>query len=454
MKPDNTATRTLLYTDDQDRLWVRRCRIRVVSGEAKGQSCELGDRSIWIGSAPDNDLSIPDKTASRRHVELQLKEEGIFLRDLGSTNGTFFEGARIKEIFIPAGSSFRVGQTELQVVAADEQVALRAASANRLEGLIGCSQRMREIFELVSRVAPTEATVLIEGETGTGKEVIAEAIHKRSTRRAGPLQIFDGGATPGNLIESELFGHVKGAFTGATSTRRGAFECASAGTLFLDEIGELTLELQPKLLRVLENRQVRRVGGDETHKVDVRIVAATNRNLRDEVKAGRFRADLYYRLAVVRLVVPPLRERPEDLELLVEHFLGGSPKKPTPDAMAVLERYTWPGNVRELRNVVDRAKAFGWQNALDECGILAAARTHRVPTSSPASAGGEEVDDLSLERFKEAKGRIVDQFERDYLVDLMKRSKGNVSQAAREAGLDRNHLAQLLKKHNIPAKGG
>jgi transcriptional regulator with GAF, ATPase, and Fis domain len=442
----------MLYTDDQDRLWVRRCRVKVNTGEAKGQSCELAERSIWIGTAPDNDLVVPDKTVSRRHVELQLREEGIFLRDLGSTNGTFFEGARIKEIFIPAGSAFRMGQSELQVVSADERVDLKPAGASRFEGLIGVSTRMREIFELLSRVAPTEATVLIEGETGTGKEIIAEAIHKRSSRRGGPFQIFDGGATPANLIESELFGHVKGAFTGATNTRRGAFECATAGTLFLDEIGELTLDLQPKLLRVLESRTVRRVGGDDTHKVDVRIIAATNRNLRDEVKAGRFRADLFYRLAVVRLVVPPLRDRAEDMPLLVEHFLDGSPKKPTAEAMGILERYSWPGNVRELRNVVDRAKAFGWQNALDECGLSASTRSQRDYTAPPSSEGGVFDPDSPVERFKEAKGKIVDQFERDYLVDLMKRAKGNVSQAAREAGLDRNHLAQLLKKHNIGGK--
>jgi transcriptional regulator with PAS, ATPase and Fis domain len=218
--------------------------------------------------------------------------------------------------------------------------------------MLGESLKMREIFAILEKISPKDITVLIEGETGTGKEVCARAIHNTSKRASGPFIIFDCGATPANLIESELFGHVKGAFTGAVSSRAGAFESADGGTIFFDELGELTLELQPKLLRVLETREVKRVGATTPVKVDVRVVAATNRDLRKEVRSGNFREDLFYRLAVARVTLPALRERREDIALLAKSFLrdaSGDPNREISEAtLTFLRKHDWPGNIREL----------------------------------------------------------------------------------------------------------
>ena len=278
---DAPLTHTLLYTDDERALWVRRCRVEVTSGPSAGRSCKLEHGSVWVGSALDNDLTIEgDKTVSRRHIEIQLRDDGILVKDLGSTNGTFFQNARIREIYVQPGAELKVGQTMVRLVSEDQRITVRPSADSQFEGLLGRSGRMREIFDLLGRVGPTRATVLLEGETGTGKELIAEAIHLRSPRREGPFVVFDAGAVAANLLESELFGHVKGAFTGATNTRRGAFERAHTGTIFLDEIGEMSLDLQPKLLRALEAQEVRRVGDDVTHKIDVRVVAATNKDLK------------------------------------------------------------------------------------------------------------------------------------------------------------------------------
>jgi len=444
-------THTLLYTDDERTLWIRRCRVEVLSGPSAGRTCTLEHGSVWVGAALDNDLTIEgDKTVSRRHVEIQMRDDGILVKDLGSTNGTFFQNARIREIYVQPGAELKVGQTMVRIVGEDQRVPVRPAPDFQFEGLIGRSSRMREIFDLLGRVAPTRATVLLEGETGTGKELIAEAIHQRSPRRDGPFVVFDAGAVAANLLESELFGHVKGAFTGATNTRRGAFERSHMGTIFLDEIGELSLELQPKLLRALESQEVRRVGDDVTHRIDVRVVAATNKDLKAEVGVNRFRADLYFRLAVVRINVPPLRDRREDIALLTDHFMGASPKRPLPEVISLLEHYAWPGNVRELRNLLERVKAFGWQDALDATGIMEAAQAEIAGPGGPGGAGGGAA--ASNVPFKEAKGKVVEAFERDYLIDLIKRTKGNISAAAREAGIDRNHLTKLLQKYGIGTK--
>jgi transcriptional regulator with GAF, ATPase, and Fis domain len=296
--------------------------------------------------------------------------------------------------------------------------------------------------------------VLVTGETGTGKELVSRAIHNRSNRKGRPLVVFDCGAAPETLVESELFGHERGAFTGAVAAREGLFEVADTGTIFIDEIGELPLELQPKLLRVLEQREVRRVGSTKVRHVDVRVVAATNRNLRDEVAAGRFREDLYYRLAVVEIRLPALRERKEDLPLLVEHLLHRAEHNRgvrglAPDVRALLESYHWPGNVRELGNVIERALPFSdgsliTLDALPEA--LRAARPAAAPLPRPAPSADPALATLPL---KDAKDAIIEEFERQYLIDLIERHDGNVSRAARTAGMDRKSITRLLKKHQI-----
>jgi DNA-binding NtrC family response regulator len=343
---------------------------------------------------------------------------------------------------------------------------------------------MREIYSIIEKIAPTATTVVIDGETGTGKEVVAQTIHELSPRQRGELVVFDCGAVPPNLIESELFGHEKGSFTGAVMSREGLFEMADGGTLFLDELGELPLDLQPKLLRALEQREVRRVGGAKSQKVDVRIIAATNRNLEDEVRAGRFRQDLFYRLSVVRLHLPSLHARADDIPVLVQHFLDTGPYNRNPngtqrvraiakDAMQALQNYPWPGNVRELVNVVERAVSFCERGTIDASDLPDYIRTAKAAppkegaapairraSSVPAAASlaaqppptPEELLAVGI-TFKDAKERWVTTFERDYILQMLRRNNGNISHAARHADIDRKYFRKLMKKYDIEAAG-
>jgi DNA-binding NtrC family response regulator len=343
---------------------------------------------------------------------------------------------------------------------------------------------MREIFAHLEKVGPSELTCLITGETGTGKEMVARALHNNSLRKNKPFVVLDCGSIPRELIESTLFGHEKGSFTGAVNMHTGCFEQANGGTIFLDEIGELDITLQPKLLRVLEQREIKRVGGDKTLKVDVRVLAATNRDLREEVNKGTFREDLYFRLSVVHTELPPLRERREDIPGLANHFLRevasrrGMTMSWSPDAMVGMMNHAWPGNVREMRNVVERAAAlsdgpsitrsdlvFGREmgpsvvvsHDLAQAGAQAAQRAAAqlggvdLPVQS-----GPAIFDASLLKaglgFKGAKQTVVDAFEVAYLQALMIRNDGNITRSASEAGLTRYHLRELLKRHGL--KGG
>jgi DNA-binding NtrC family response regulator len=316
--------------------------------------------------------------------------------------------------------------------------------------ILGRSPRMRQIFGLIRRIAPTDVSVLIQGETGTGKELAARAIHDLSTRAGAPFVVIDCGAIPANLIESELFGHERGAFTDASYARAGAFERAEGGTIFLDELGELKLDLQPRLLRVLENREVRRVGSDRTTAVDVRVIAATNRELVKQVQAGRFREDLYFRLSVVDLHLPPLRERQDDLPHIIravlndpETILLHGRKRLTRRALERLQAYAWPGNVRELMNVISHVLAFSEGEEID---------TPQLPTrlQGPSSSAGMSFDEhLGLLGFKEAKEQVLAAFEREYIAGRLKRCQGNVSRVARESGMHRKSVERLAKKHHL-----
>jgi DNA-binding NtrC family response regulator len=368
--------------------------------------------------------------------------------------------------------------------AKDEQVEISPSKADRCGDLIGGNPQMRQIYSIMEKIAPTATTVVVEGETGTGKEVVAQSIHKLSNRAKGPLIVFDCGAVPPNLIESELFGHEKGSFTGAVMTRQGLFEMADGGTLFLDELGELPLDLQPKLLRALEQREVRRVGSAKALKVDCRIIAATNRDLEEEVRAGRFRQDLFYRLSVVRLYLPALRERLDDVPPLIDHLLKRGPYNRgadgtqrvtgiAPDAMELLQRYNWPGNVRELVNVMERAVSFcdGETITVEDLpehvrvpGSPGAMGGTRATAEQPAMSTSEQflaraaqpprppADLVSGDvTFKNAKEKWVSSFERDYIISLLKRHGGNISHAAREADIDRKYFRKLMKKYDIDA---
>ena len=454
---------------------VRRARLACESGPEAGQSWMVDRDVVLIGALDSGDVVLTDPTVSRRHAEIVRTSGGTLLRDLGSTNGTFVGPVKIREVYLAPDTRFKVGRTELVFTPDDTVIDVTPSAMDHFEGLVGSSIAMREVFGILERIAPTELTVLITGETGTGKELASRAVHTRSRRARGPFVVFDCGAAPDNLIESELFGHQRGAFTGAIEARPGVFELADGGTIFLDEVGELPLDLQPKLLRVLEQREVRRVGGNKTKAVDVRVVCATNRDLREEVEAGRFREDLYYRLAVVELTLPPLRTRVADLPQLCQHLLRrASPTRAVigvaPEVQAIFESYHWPGNVRELNNVVERAIPFCRTDhitidALPQ-GLRAAAESRRArgevaaatAASSTGAGGGltsaaEAASALGDLPFKDAKDQMVEAFEREYLLDLLERHQGNVSKAARAADMDRKSITRLMKKHGIVRPG-
>ncbi|HWE29555.1 MAG TPA: sigma 54-interacting transcriptional regulator, partial [Polyangia bacterium] len=302
---------------------------------------QLSNKPVTFGSAPACDLVLSDKTVSRRHATALLENNEVLVRDLGSTNGSFIQGSRFKEITVGFGAEIKLGRTVIKFLPEEEAVEPAEAESDNFGQLVGRDVKMRRLFALLADISPNDATVLIEGETGTGKELIAEEIHNHSKRDKGPIVVFDCGAVPRELIESALFGHVKGSFTGAVQDRKGAFAEANGGTIFLDEIGELPIDMQPALLRALDKRAVRKVGANQYEKVDVRVVAATNRDLREEVAKKTFREDLYYRLAVIRVHLPPLRERGYDIQILVEHFIktfgGARGLRITPEDMQRLK---------------------------------------------------------------------------------------------------------------------
>jgi DNA-binding NtrC family response regulator len=366
---------------------------------------------------------------------------GVTVRDLGSRNGVTVDGVPVLHAPLRAGAQIGLGHTRLLFEVGDEVVDIELSARDRFELLVGRSPAMRAVFALLERAAPSEATVLLEGETGTGKDSAAESIHQASPRRDGPFVVVDCGAMPGTLLESELFGHERGAFTGADRARRGAFEAASGGTLFLDEIGELPVDLQPALLRALDQKAVRRVGSNELCPVDIRVLAATNRDLHAEVNARRFRSDLYYRLAVIRVTLPPLREREQDLPVLAAHLLAGMgagelaelPLFRSEAFHEDLRRHSWPGNVRELRNYLETCVAL------------------RQLAPLPAVDAGPELR-VAIDAGKplrSARDEVVAAFERRYLRELLARSGGNVSAAARAAGVERPYFYRLLWRHGL-----
>jgi two-component system, NtrC family, response regulator GlrR len=423
-------------TDDGSRRpRIRRVHFVVLVGPDKDKRFAARGTRATIGIQDSADVVLTDPSVSRFHCEIELRDDRIAIRDLGSTNGTFVNGVRVVDAFLGDADVLTLGRTRLRVDFGADHVEVPMSERERFATLVGRSPAMRAVFALLERAAASDSTVLLEGDTGTGKELAAQAIHSESARRDQPFVALDCGAIPPTLLESELFGHDKGAFTGAVSDRRGAFESAHGGTVFLDEIGELTTDLQPKLLRVLERREVRPLGSNRVVSVDVRIVAATNRNLRGEVNSGRFRADLFYRLAVLEIRMPALREHVEDLPLLVEDILlalgaAGSREADRIRAPAFLDelgRHPWPGNVRELRNHVERCLA------LHPIGPVALAQPHGPPALDASRP------------FRAAR----DDFERAYFEDLLRRHAGNVSAAARAAGMDRPTLYRALWKHGL-----
>ena len=438
---------------------LKRGRLIVIEGPDQGRELSVERARVTIGRSLICDLVLADKAVSGTHCEIIANEKGVLLKDLGSTNGTTINDLRIREVWIRPGTVIRAGQTSLRYEAGEGEVEIDLSHDERYFDLIGKSVRMREIFAVLSKVAPSDLTVLVRGQTGTGKELVARALHSGSRRKEQPLVVQDCSAIPENLIESTLFGHERGAFTGATDRRKGSFEQAEGGTIFLDEIGELSLALQPKLLRVLENREVKRVGGEKTIPVNVRVVAATNRDLRAMVNEGTFREDLYFRLSVVTVELPSLAERPEDVQLLAETFLEEFSKRRFPGedgrltiskgAMARLESYPWPGNVRELRNTLERAAFLADQSELTVKDLMPSSQK-TPPAALPGGTAEQFVDDEMP--FKEAKQKVLDAFEPAYLKALLDKYGDNITKSAQAAGLTRYHLRELAKRYGV--RGG
>lgn len=411
----------------------------VIAGPDQGKRVRV-EGSARIGTNRGSELCLTDRTVSRIHCEIAVRPSALTLRDDGSTNGTFVDGRRVRDIDLTEGSVVRVGETSVRVEAAHSPSSTAISTGDRFGELVGASAEMRRLYSILERVCQTEATVLILGETGTGKEVVARSIHEASSRAREPFVTLDCGAIPESLIESELFGHVRGSFTGATSDRRGVFEEANGGTLFIDEIGELPLLMQPKLLRALEARRIRRVGANAYVPIRVRVIAATHRSLYQSVNQGTFRDDLYYRLAVVEVEVPPLRSRTEDIPLLAAHFLEqltGVPTTPSAEMLSGLAGRSWPGNVRELRNVIERSLSLGWP---------ATEATLRAPPRRDGPANASIPTDLPL---KEARLAWVEQFETVYVRALLDRTQGNVTRAAAMAGVNRRFLQRMMARLGI-----
>ncbi|HEY6558119.1 MAG TPA: sigma 54-interacting transcriptional regulator [Polyangiaceae bacterium] len=417
-------------------------RVSVVEGPDTGTAREVVSTTLRVGSSSDNDLALTDSTVSRHHCAIEPVQGGVRVRDEGSMNGVFIAGLRVYDAVVTSAVQVRLGNSALSIEPLPETVSREQAVGERFGDLLGRSARMRELFAELSRIAATDVTVLIEGETGSGKELVAESIHHASTRADGPFVVFDCGAVTPSLAESELFGHERGAFTGAVNARAGVFEQADGGSIFLDELGELPKELQPKLLRVLERREVRRLGSQRTVPVSVRLIAATNRNLAAEVQRGNFREDLYFRLAAAHVRVPPLRDRMEDLPLLVEHFL----KRSTPPRSAadipppvwdMFNTHRWPGNVRELSNAVQRFLV----------------QPDRVLTAglgaSPPSPSGARLDPAALQPLRVARREASDSFELAYLEALMTRSSGNMARAGAIAEVSRQMVQKMMRKHGL-----
>ena len=474
---------------------LARGHLVVVSGPETGRRLVVEGGKGTIGSAPDADLVLTDRAASRRHAELEATPDGFVLRDLASRNGTFVNGARVREVFLGPGDRVEIGRTQLAFEPRHEEVRIPPSVEDHFGPLFGRSLIMRRLFGVLARVAPTDTTLLVHGETGTGKDLVARAIHDASRRAKKPLQVFDCSAVSPDLIDSELFGHQEGAFTGAKGRRAGAFEAAHGGTVFLDEIGELPLEVQPKLLRALEARQVRPLGSNTPVAFDCRVIAATHRDLVKMVQQGTFREDLYYRLAVVRVTLPSLAQRREDVPGLVAALTAGGRSgrtvRFTGAALDRLARHAWPGNVRELRNVIDRSVALAAGDvieredlafdsdsdsdsaelALEVAQVAQVTQVRPAPAPSPRPAPSaapappaepapaaapappaEPAPSAAPAPHAEPAPAVhatLEELERAAIVDALRRSGGNQKEAARLLGIHRNTMANKLKALGI-----
>jgi two-component system, NtrC family, response regulator HydG len=425
----------------------------VVEGPDKDRTFSIDSATpsgALVGQGPACEIRLTDRQVSRRHCCLDVGGRRLRITDLGSTNGTFVDGVAIVEAWLRGGELVRVGGTAMRVDLETPPSDKKIPIVTGFGSVVGASLEMRRLYPLCQRLATSNVSVVIEGETGTGKEVLAESLHSQGPRASRPFIVFDCTAVPPNLVESELFGHERGAFTGAVAARKGVFEEADGGTLLIDEIGDLGEALQPKLLRAIERGEVRRVGSNRAVHVNVRVLAATRRDLDHEVLAGRFRDDLFHRLAVARIALPPLRRRNGDLPLLVSHFcreLGAEPTVIRQELLARWNDWSWPGNVRELRNAVARFLALGELGELDQ---------HPSPQPRTEADDGEDTIAAVIAMglpLQDARQRVVSDFERRYLQHVLSEHDGNVSRAAAASGVARRYF-QILRTGKSRRKTG
>jgi DNA-binding NtrC family response regulator len=396
---------------------------------------------ILIGRDPECAVVIGDAKVSAVHVELVATVLGIRVRDLGSRNGTYLDGVRVSEAYVEDGATLSLGGSELSI-RVDGADRLALPNTSTLHRLYGSTLVMRQVFERIQKSARTDLSVLIQGETGTGKELAAEAIHRSSLRSTGPFVVVDCGAIPPTLAEAILFGHERGAYTGAMDRRESPFVEAEGGTVFLDELGELPLEVQPKLLRALAESRIKSVGANRYRAFDVRVIAATRRELSHAINDGGFRSDLYFRVAQLTLEIPPLRERSADIPGLVRHMLGAldreaEMKRIRPSDLALLMRYDWPGNVRELFNVVSSALALAPPSGPIDIAAQLRGERAGVKRSGPPVP------------FHQAKRAALERFEREYFADLVASFGDNLSEIGRQVDLERAHVRKYLKRHGL-----
>jgi DNA-binding NtrC family response regulator len=426
-----TSISTRLLEGPEPRLILDRAELTVIAGPDRGLGCELGLDSVIIGTDAGSDLVLTDPTVSSRHAHIFVGEDGFVLRDLRSKNGIMVGTLRVNELPLTDGLRIRLGTTGMEIRKLEGTITHELGTPRVVATMIAHSVAMRAVASTLERLAASDISILLEGETGCGKEVAAQVIHQSSARAGGPFVVFDCGAQTAALIAAELFGHERGAFTGATQSRDGALANADGGTLFLDEIGEMPLELQPVLLRALEARASRRVGGNTELRHDVRIVAASNRRLGDQVRAGRFRQDLFHRLAAARVRIPPLRERPEDITPLAHAFARELGVSLSPELLALLHSHDWPGNVRELRNTI-----------------------RRIEISSEPQFVVQDLGGSALLELPEARRIAIEEFERSYVDRVLAAADGSVSRAASLAGVSRQFLSRLMTRHGLRRGSG
>lgn len=448
---DNHSQRTIVLppTSDLPQGSWQKPRILVTAGPLQGREFVMTRSVFSIGSGINNDLSIADTTVSKHHCELVIDDKGLKVIDLGSTNGTSIEGVRVTSARLAPNTEIQLGKTRIIVPVVAEKQDMPVSTREQFGACIGRSPVMRHVFYLAENAAPTDATVLITGEMGSGKEELAEELHNFSLRKDKPFIVIDCASLTPDRAERELFGAVD-ADTGDVQT--GAFDLADGGTLFLDEIDALPLDVQPLLLRVMDKMETRRIGESEPHKINVRLIFATQKNLAQEVQQGKFREDLFYRISVARIDIPPLRRRKEDIPLLLKSIimrLHGSDElrqwAEQDGTISVLKRYDWPGNVRELRNLVERIHYSG-HYPLDLTAFLQSHKNSEV--SEP------EMIFTADRPFKDAKNELIEEFERKYLSDLLTRNAQNISKSARIAGIERAYLQRLIRKYGMRNTNG